>query len=110
MSTLGASQLLWGTQVVQTLAQGNKLCAHIPTIVLSFLQRPRSSSWIRTTWTSWRGLQMSEEQRFVLPNPSSSSKQEEKFQGKTSRFSCILLEPLSFVVLPKERLESTLSR
>lgn len=59
---------------------------------------------------SWRSLQLSEEQGFVLPNPSSSSKQEEKLQGKTSRFSCILLKLLSFVVLPEERLERTSSR
>lgn len=90
-------------------AQGSELCTHIPTIALSFLQRPRSSSWIRTTWTSWRSLQLSEEQGFVLPNPSCSSKQEEKLQGKTSQFSCIL-KLLSSVMLPEERLEQTLSR
>lgn len=88
------------------MAQGNKLCSQLSQqLLFSFLQRPRSSSWIRTTWTSWRSLQLSEEQGFVLPNPSSSSKQEEKLQGKTSRFSCVLLELLSFVVLPEERLE-----
>lgn len=62
------------------------------------------------TLMSWRGLQLCEEQGFVLPNPSSGSKQEEKLEGKTSWFSRVLLKLLSFVVLPEVRLEQASSR
>lgn len=57
------------------------------------------------TWMRWTSLQLSEEQGFVLPNPSSGFEQEEELQEKTSWLSCILLKLLSFVVLPEERLE-----